>query len=208
MAASDLVTMGEAKAHLEIVGTAKDTTVAGLISGASKALATWCRNPLIHETIVERQAAGARRVGRSILGGSEFGGTSTVKRIRLYHYPVVSVTSIVDGAGNSVPSTDYYADLAFGVLEHGGTWPVPYAANGLVGDWIITYLAGRWASTDVVPDGVKLACNLLVADFLLRKAASIDSLNTGTLSVSFRSYEGAMPPEIASLMQEFRGNRI
>jgi hypothetical protein len=130
MASTDLVTLAEVKAALEIVSsdTTKDAAINALILGVSLQLENWCRVPLVRRLIVERHA------------------TWNDRYLRLYRYPIYSVASIVDDAGNAILVADYFINRTEGTLRHFSSWPVPYDTIGNVGEWIVSFVAGRWSA--------------------------------------------------------------
>jgi hypothetical protein len=192
-----LITVQECRDLLEQVGTTKDMLLTHLVNAASRRLERYCRGPLIIQPFVERHSVGTP---------TSYGATG-VKRLWLRHYPVVSVTSIVDGFGNSVPAADYHLSLVDGALTHFSTWPTPYDANKLIGEWVVTHSAGFWVKTEDVDSDAKLACSLLIGDYLARKAGSISSSSFGGLSLGF-SDEMGLPAMTQSLMAPYKRNRI
>jgi uncharacterized phiE125 gp8 family phage protein len=186
---TDLVTLSEAKTHLEINTSIKDGAINSMIAGVSLQLENWCRTPLVQRDWVERYTA------------------PLVGAIWLRKYPVVSITSIGDDAANSIPATDYRPDKLTGRLRHFSSWPLPFDTNGLVSEWIITYKAGRWSTTATVPFDAKLACFMQIAHLFPRKSPGIASISTGALSLSFRDSAGLIP-EVCSIMARYKGNHI
>lgn len=209
MAAIDLVSLQEAKDHLEITGTAKDAVLPGLISGASLQLEQWCKTQLVQRAVVERQTAFQHDGRGSMLTSEGFGQGTRFMYLRLY--PIVTMTSIVDESStpqSMVENVDYYARKRLGVLEHFSIWPMPYKGD-LVGEWIVTYTAGWFASTATVDANVKLACNMLVAEHLARKAAALMSMSTGTVTMQFSDPgDAGLPAVVRALMAKYRTNRI
>ncbi len=200
MATTDLATVQEVKDILEITGSAKDTVLAALVSAASLRLERWCKVPLIQRAFTERHG-----------GGRIAGSRGSSKRIWLRNYPIVSVASVVD-EGSSVQTlvenTDFYVDKELGLLEHYASFPAPYKGN-LLGEWVITHTAGRWAATASVTADAKLACALAVADSLARKTPSATSMGIGGLSMSFSdSGDFGLPADVRSIMSSYKGNRI
>lgn len=127
MAATDIVTLAEAKAHLNITDSSSDTELAGFISAATQPVEDVV-GAVVNRTVVE-----AFNGGRPSL---------------LLTTPVSSITSVV-ATGATLAASSYVFNAASGVLTQvAGPSPLPFLAG--VQSVTVTYVAGRVASTAAV----------------------------------------------------------
>jgi hypothetical protein len=165
MATLDAVTLPEVKAALSIDGTDEDLALARLITAVTLGLEKRLRTQFVQRSVVEYREGHA-------------------KRIYLQTCPIASVTSIVDPAGNTVPSTDYIVRQKRW-LEHYGCFPYAFTTSGQTTDWTITYTAGWFASTALVSSDVKTEVITAVAAVREQPSANVSSVKVGDLSVSY-----------------------
>jgi hypothetical protein len=121
--------------------------------------------------------------------------------IWLRKYPIVSITSITDPAGNTVASTEYWIDKQLGALRTTGGWTIPQDSNGFETYWTVIYTAGRVASIAAVPANIKLACKMWVAELYKNPTQNVKSKSVGDLSITYRegSSEG-LPDQIRRMI--------
>lgn len=128
MAATDIVTLAEAKLHLNITGTDSDAELAGFISAATQP----CEDvvgAVVNRTVVE------------VFDGGR-------AQLPLSHRPVSSITSVVD-TGTTLSASSYTVNAESGVLTLvAGPSPLPFLVG--VQSVTVTYVAGRVASTAAV----------------------------------------------------------
>jgi hypothetical protein len=110
-------------------------------------------------------------------------------KIELNHYPIVSVKSITDPAGNTIASTDYWIDKAHGYLVCANTWAIPQDANGFQTYWTIVYTAGRVANTAAVPAHIKHAAKAWVAVKYRHADQDLVQKSVGDLSIRYREWQ-------------------
>lgn len=186
MAATDLVTLSEVKTALNITITDHDSRLTALITNTSARILAYLQTAVVHETVTEKH----------------FGGK---KRIYLKKYPYVSDIAIVDGKGNTVPSTDYLIIAEEGVLQHVGLWPTAEEADGKIGRWSITFKAGLAANTASVAGDIKDACHLWVSRRFNRIDQSVRSKSVGDMSIGYTASDDAdaIPPDVAALLSPY-----
>lgn len=176
MATYDAVTLDEAKHALSIDGTAEDEMLQRLISAT---------------TLEVERRLGTQFVKRAVVEYHEGGG----KRIYPQRVPIAEVTSIVDPASNTVPASNYVIRQQRW-LEHYGHFDNAYTTAGQQTDWVVTYVAGWFASTSVVAADVKAEIIRAVAGTREAPAAGTASVGVGDLSVS---YDNAASPSTAAV---------
>lgn len=186
MATTDLVTLAEVKTQLNITVSDHDTRLAALITNTSARILAYLQTAVVHETVTEKH----------------FGGK---KRIYLKKYPYVSDIAIIDGDGNTVPSTDYLIIAEEGVLQHVGLWPTAEESDGKIGRWSITFKAGLAANTASVAGDIKDACHLWVSRRFNRIDQSVRSKSVGDMSIGYTASDeaDAIPPDVAALLSPY-----
>lgn len=167
MATYDAITLDEAKVFLALEGTSEDEVLARLISGTTLEVERKLGTQFVQRSVVERHEGGCKRIYPQVV-------------------PVVSVTSIVDPAGNTVPSTDYVVRQQRW-LEHFGRFNPAQTTAGQVTDWTVTFTAGWFASTSAVAADVKQEVLRAVAALRESPAAGVSSVGVGDLSISYLS---------------------
>jgi hypothetical protein len=171
MATYDAITLEEAKGGLSLDGTAEDENIARLISGVTLELERRLGTQFVQRSLVERHEGGC-------------------KRIYPTRTPIISVTSIVDPAANTVPSTDYVIRQQRW-LEHFGMFNHAFATSGQRTDWTITYTAGWFASASVITPDIKAEFIRALQGLRETPAAGVASVHVGDLSIA---YAGAAVP--------------
>jgi hypothetical protein len=180
-----LITLEEAKEFpgMSSLAAADEATVRALIDAASLAIEEHVQNPIVQRAFTEDYAYDDIRQS-----------TEGSNRIYLRHYPIVSVASITDPAGETIDATTYWIDKPHGCLVRTSGWDMPKDANGWVTYWTIVYTAGRYANTALVPAHMKHACKAWVSQLYKRPDQSVTSKSVGDLSLSYevgKSGEGA-----------------
>lgn len=174
LSATAVVTVAEIKTYLQIAVADHDNRLEQLANGVTE--------------IFERHTGTAfvQRTVTNVLSGSNHPGQKGgAKTLFLRPAPLVSVTSIEDALGNSVPASDYYMRLAPAMLCHVGTWPSPD------GYWTVTYVAGLQADTASVHADVKLLAYQTVAAWFGRSDPMVASQGIGDLSLSYHGGRGS-----------------
>jgi len=161
---------------------------------------------VVQRTVAEKYEAPHRwnRAGWPSGWPSDAGGQAS-PYFFLRSRPIVSVTSILDPSGTSIPSTDYEIELQKGMLLLTQSWPLARGAQGQRSFYTITYSAGLVADTASVPERFKLAAKLLVAGFYSHRRPGVSSRKVGDLEVRYREEpetraSGALPNEVAVLI--------
>src|SRR3990172_10701878 len=99
IAANAIISVAEAKDYIKLVGTSDDTKIETIINGVSKAFENYCGTNFINGSISEIQNGD--------------GSNSIILKNR----QVVSVTSIAIRDNNPQSVSDYYIDLAAGIIQ-------------------------------------------------------------------------------------------
>jgi hypothetical protein len=164
-----LITLEEAKIALGIdeSNTDYDTRIESLIDSASGSIENYCQTYFLQRTVTAEPVDGG------------------VSKIFLRFSPVVSVSSIVDDAAHTVPSSDYYLDKETGMLRHWGRFPIPVATSGMRTKWYVTYVAGWFASIETVDAALKDACAKFVVMKYENPSGNANSVSVGSLSISY-----------------------
>lgn len=140
MAATDIVTLADAKAQLNITDSSSDTELAGFISAVTA-------------TIEDHVGA---VVNRSVT--EEFDGGRDV--VLLTSIPVVSVTSVTD-SGSTVDVSGYKIDKNSGVLTRvAGPSPMTFLPG--IQSVSVTYSAGQAANAAAVEGNIRLAALIML----------------------------------------------
>lgn len=109
----------------------------------------------------------------------------------LRRYPVVSLASIADPSGFTIPLTEINVRAELGQLYRSGGWFMPIDSRGTPAQWAITYDIGYFSSTPDVAADLKLAASMMVS---IRSASMsgggvvagpITSRTLGKVSVSY-----------------------
>lgn len=168
MAATDLVTLGQAKAFLGTEDSLDDELVAQ-IQGLSLELEGRLSTYFIQRARTEYHPGGH-------------------KRIWLNRYPVISITSITDPASNTIASDEYVVRQRR-YIEFWGRWPQAVASSGQRTDWEIVFQCGLWADTDSVPADVQYTF-LKCLEGVRANPTEASSVGVGDLSISFGASPG------------------
>jgi hypothetical protein len=159
-ATTDLLTLTEAKAALNISSTAQDTEIAAYVTAVSGQLDELC-GPVVTRTITSE---------------SHDGG---VTRLFLLERPVATVTAVVEYDGTTgtaltaetpgdIAGARYLLDAAQGVLWRrvsGSDSVYPAGRRNVV----VTYAAGRYTSTSTVDERFKTAARLCLTNLWRRE---------------------------------------
>lgn len=149
----DPITTAEAKTHLRVDTSDDDTYIGTLITAARKWVEEMANICMINSTIVEK-------FDRFPATGGYF---------ELTKAPVSSITSIqyVDenGASQTWSSSNYQTDLSMKPARIMPTYSGSYPSTRLdLAAVTVTYVAGYGATAASVPDAIKHAVKLLVAE--------------------------------------------
>lgn len=188
-----LCTVAEAEVGLGLSTGEGGSRLEALVNSATILAETYCRAPFVIRSFTELHPGWS-------------------KRIYLKHAPVTSVTSIVDPALNTVPSTDYIILGHMGVLEHFGRFPIPQNSQGQRAYWTVTFDAGLFANTAAVGADLKEACWRIAGKAWESPSGGAQSVGVGSLSVSYGGSGGAqtsggnMPADAALILDGYRRN--
>jgi len=195
-----LVTLDEAKAALGISDSSQDAEIEALVNAATRVIEGFTQRAFVQRAFDEYYPGGVN--GRR--GGS--------RRIFLQHYPIVSVASITDDAGEEVESDEFTIWPEQGFLEHIWCWPVPLAERGGTGRWRIQYTAGLFATTAAVGADLKDAAYRLMRYWRARKVPGVDSKKVGDFTISFGGGSGgagggaadpSLPDDVLVILQPY-----
>jgi uncharacterized phiE125 gp8 family phage protein len=186
IATTALITLAEAKAFRGLAGlpAADEPLIETLIDAASVDFEKEWQNAGVQREFTERYTH------REIKAGSRSADT-----IWLQHFPIISVTSITDPAGNTIESDDYWIDKDMGALRTTGGWDIPQDSNGFETYWTIVYTAGRVANTAAVPANIKLACKMWVAMLYKSPTQDVKSKSVGDLSITYKDGSSESLPD-------------
>lgn len=161
--ATDWISLDEAKAAVNITGSAFDAELALYVSAASQRL---------------DQIAGAAVI-RTVTGEAHDITRAGVTSIVLNYRPVVSASSVVIynqttaqtltvETNSAKTANDYLLDLAEGRLRRRSSGYDAAFPTGR-GNIVVTYTAGRYASTAAVAERFKLAASIYLAHLWKRE---------------------------------------
>jgi uncharacterized phiE125 gp8 family phage protein len=139
VAATDVITLAEAKEQLNITSTADDAELAGFISGVSEAVEDYA-GAVVQRTVTE----------------TFDGGRSTVLLTRT---PVASVTSVTDN-GTVLDASGYEVSKSGVLTRVAGQGTLPFLPGTQSVE--VVYVAGVAASTAAAPWRVKLAAKIIL----------------------------------------------
>lgn len=160
----DLLSFNEARQVISEVTAAEANTTNGLllaaaVTGASKALARRC-GPIVQQTYTDEAHDGG------------------VGYIWLRHWPVTTITTITDDGTSLVeqsngtePAAGYYPDrysqdsAAYSGKVRRLSSGSPYLFEGGVGQVLVTYTAGRFATTGAVTEDFKHAARITLENW-------------------------------------------
>jgi hypothetical protein len=192
MATLDAVTLPEVKTALGIDGTAEDAALARLITATTLEVERALRTQFVQRSVVEYHPGECRRFYVQVV-------------------PIASVTSVVDPAGTTCPSTQYVVRQKR-YIEHWGHFFNAFTSAGQVADWTVTYTAGWFASTAAVTADVKAEIIRAIAAAREAPNAGVSSVGVGDLSISYAAGQaatgGSMPAHVeaaAAALVAYRG---
>lgn len=203
-----LATVDEAKAYLKITGSAEDAALEFLLNAATLAIEKFCQTAFVIRSITEQQLEQNRLRGDRLHGIADWRLPGS-KLLFLDRYPIVSVTSITDDAGNVIGATEFAVWKDYGVLEHVSVWPRPLASTNAPGRWAVVYSAGRFATTADVGADLKLAALMLVALRRASKIPGVQSKSVGDLSITWANGGGGadgvgFPEDVAEMLWPYK----
>lgn len=195
MATNDVITLSEAKQHLSIMGNsapAEDAVLATYITAVSLRLDDLC-GPIVIRTVSSESH-----------DGGEY-------EIFLRKAPVATVTSVVEYNQTTATSltaetnaaktgNDYLVDLPTGKLIR-RTNGVDYRFNIGRKNIVVTYTAGRAASTSAVDSKFKLAAGMMLAH-LWRREQGLGSETFGPFEVNAGVPAFAVPRAVENLLAD------
>lgn len=186
-----LITVADARVYPGMPATGCDDIIESLINGATEDFEDYCQTAFIQRTFTQDYTWNDIRQGDP-------------SKLYLRRYPVVSVTSITDPAGNTVGSTLYWIEKNKGILHHIGNWGIPVDSNGNATYWTVVYVAGWFSTRAAVKSNVIQAVKMEVAYRLRRPDTSVMSKSVGDLSISYSSRGGQQQEEEFGLLPEAR----
>lgn len=156
------VTLTEAKSHLRVTVSDEDAYITSLVSAARGIAESFLNRALLDQTW-DWQLAGFRpslEVPHAPLQSVTYikyiDGNGTLQTLATSEYAVVDVLS-TSGPGRIVPA-------------YGKSWP---AVRGLPNDVTVRFLAGYGAATSAVPDPIKWAVLLILAELYARRESAL-----------------------------------
>lgn len=194
----DLTVLATLKTELQITGSDQDLWLANVICQASDAIATYCRQVFVRETVVQTERGGWDREAQIVLA-------RPIKP---------SITSIVENGVTLTPVTEYELDGS--ILHRLYEGEYPYRSERYWDMWrnltvAITYSAGYTALTDV-PYDLERCCLDLCRHFYFGRARDPALRSERLLDISERSWFGnnaalmtnGIPGEIAQRLDPYR----
>lgn len=146
-ATRDLTTLDAVKAELGITATDTDALFAKMVTRASAAAVTYCRRPLVSETVSE-QIRGQHFRHYPFAYPNYVDGTRhqahSQGALYLRRYPIAAIASIVEDDDTLVAGTDYEFDPETGRLNR--------LINGGAAHWMFRKLTVQYTGGYVVPD--------------------------------------------------------
>lgn len=191
VSAEALISLQEVKDFLGITSTSEDALLEILVDAASQAIEGYLRGTWV----VQRSTAEEYERPQG-------------NRVFLRHRPIVSVTSIADPSGQTIPATDYEIHNAQGFLMLTNAWQIPRGTSSQRSFYTITYVAGMVTVTANVARRFKQACQMFVASLRSRgKSSGVIERSVGDLSVRYAepvSLESSfgIPPEVTALVSQ------
>lgn len=186
--AEALVGLDETKTMLGISVGTYDTQIENLIGAVSLAIQGIVGPHQLIKTAFTEDYSGGIKANQ--LGGA--------RRLRMDHFPIVSVASITDDNAQTVPATDYTIVAEMGWLEHNGNWPVPD------GRWTIVFTAGIWVDETEVEMDMKMAAwtwiSLSWGGDRLRD--QVKSEKVGMITVVYGD-DGGVPDAVMSFLSRY-----
>ena len=183
-----ILTLDEARTYLGADDTAVPSArLQMLVDSATLQIEEYIQNAVVQGTFTEKRWGGQRQWFLS-------------------KYPVQSITSIADPATNTILATDYTLIAEQGRLIPFGRFATAVETDGTRARWLVTYVAGLFASIDVVEPNFKMAAQILVADRFERPTTGVISKKVGDLQLMYsdptRSFTGAglVPDEVRQLI--------
>jgi uncharacterized phiE125 gp8 family phage protein len=192
VASTALITLAEAKLFpgLSTLAAADEAIVEALIDAASMDFEKEWDNYGIQRAVTEDYTY------QEIKTRSKKANT-----IWLRKFPIVSVASITDPAGNTIDSDEYWIDKQLGALRTTGGWAIPQDTNGFASYWTIVYTAGRTANTAAVPANIKLACKMWTLELYKNPGQNVKSKSVGDLSITYKEGSGkGLPDQIKRMI--------
>lgn len=192
----DLATLATVKIELGISGTQNDTQLSRYISAASLAIAQFCNRVLVPETVADRFDMKPARL--------QFGGEKALQSSR---WPIISITSLLEGGIALIKDTDYMADQASGAF-----WRLNTSGNPMtwgVSPVVATYSAGYADAADltVLEDAairmVRARWDAKDRDPFL-KSEDIPGVRTASWWVATGAEAGNMTPDVVDLLENYR----
>nr|DAH82738.1 MAG TPA: Head Tail Connector Protein [Caudoviricetes sp.] len=200
----DLISLDDLKTSLQISGTDDDASLQLLITGASTAIADYCKRTFHEETLSEqfRQQTGHHSV-------NYYSGWRGVENLILARRPVASITSVTEGT-TVLDASTYEVTPDSGILSR--------LCNDRIAKWyahkiVVVYVAGYAA--DAMPPSLQLATTKLVK-LLLASATRDPTVKTQWVKdierldfwIGAIGENGALPPDVCSLIDPFCPARI
>lgn len=153
----DLVTLAEAKSALNIVDTTHDTELASFITAVSRRLDDLC-GPIVKRTVTDELHAGGTESVILRQAPAAESATTTITSVK--EYSAGTATTLTAETVTTSTTDDYSFDPTTGVLRRRSTWSNRDFATQNV---VVTYSAGRYASTAAVDPKFKQAAGIMLA---------------------------------------------
>lgn len=154
----------------------------------------------LYEMLIEACSEAAEKylgrniVARTITEEPHDKQDSKTKYLQLRHYPITSITSLVED-GQTIDPTILKLDKYNGIIKKPTNW------KGVV---LITYIAGLAQDTASVPKNIQLAIWHWVKDILtLQENCNIKGETLGDYSISYFE-EHSIAPQIALLLEGYK----
>ena len=200
-ASRDLTTLRRIKAELGIVDRKSDSLLRPWIREASGLIETKTNRVFAQETVSEMFRL--RRHQRR-------------DAIKLARYPVTTIASVTDIDGTVLAATSYEADLSTGMIWRlsGDASPNDRRIWWDSGKITVAYTAG-YVLMDSLPFPLEQACLTLLKHRWAAKdrdpmvtSEEVAGIERSTFWIGAVGEDGALPPEVESLIASFRDVRV
>jgi len=191
-----ILTLDEARTYL---GAPEDAATSSrlqqLVDSATLQIEEYIQNAVVEGTFTEKHRGG-------------------VRQWFLRRYPIQSITSITDPSSTTIPNTDYTLEEEQGRIIAFGSFATAVETDGRPARWSVVYVAGKYATTDVVDANFKLAANILIAERFERPESGVISKKVGDLQIMYsdagRSFTGPglIPAEVRQLIGSYVSRQV
>ena len=163
------VTAAEMRTFLDITSTDDDAIFTSLISAASRAVNSYTNR------VFEYGAASVRKF--TPLNWRNGGNILDDGRTLMFDEDLCSLTGILNGDGNAIPSTEYFLIAPNSTVFYGVTLKSQsqYIWTYSTSPELSVEITGKWSYSETCPSDIALAVKMLVKHFYTGRAVGSDS---------------------------------